>query len=134
MKIEQKQYGGKGDEDDILEEDTQFYFYEIVDKENNDLRIPIYLLYENEEGELNLSFYPRFATGSNDMTLEDLKKSIYFNIRKYILSPFLKYDEEIDEISAQINKYISDMSIQDEYIFNYYCFCSFQLPKVLIRH
>ena len=118
MKIEQKQYGGKGDEDDILEEDTQFYFYEIVDKENNDLRIPIYLLYENEEGELNLSFYPRFATGSNDMTLEDLKKSIYFNIRKYILSPFLKYDEEIDEISAQINKYISDMSIQDEYIFD----------------
>ena len=118
MKIEQKQYGGKGDEDDILEEDTQFYFYEIVDKENNDLRIPIYLLYENEEGELNLSFYPRFATGSNDMTLEDLKKSIYFNIRKYILSPFLRYDEEIDEISAQINKYISDMSIQDEYIFN----------------
>ena len=118
MKIEQKQYGGKGDEDDILEEDTQFYFYEIVDKENNDLRIPIYLLYENEEGELNLSFYPRFATGSNDMTLEDLKKSIYFNIRKYILSPFLRYDEEIDEISTQINKYISDMSIQDEYIFN----------------
>ena len=118
MKIEQKQYGGKGDEDDILEEDTQFYFYEIVDKENNDLRIPIYLLYENEEGELNLSFYPRFATGSNDMTLEDLKKSIYFNIRKYILSPFLRYDEEIDEISAQINKYISDMSIQDEYIFD----------------
>ena len=118
MKIEQKQYGGKGDEDDILEEDTQFYFYEIVDKENNDLRIPIYLLYENEEGELNLSFYPRFATGSNDMTLEDLKKSIYFNIRKYILSPFLRYDEEIDEISTQINKYISDMSIQDEYIFD----------------
>jgi ubiquitin carboxyl-terminal hydrolase 4/11/15 len=118
MKIEQKQFGGKGDEDDILEEDTQFYFYEIVDKENNDLRIPIYLLYENEEGEINLSFYPRFATGNNDMTLEDLKKSIYFNIRKYILSPFLKYDEEIDEISAQINKYISDMSIQDEYIFD----------------
>jgi len=118
MKIEQKQYGGKGDEDDILDEDTQFYFYEVVDKENNDMKIPIYLLYENEEGELSLSFYPRFATGSNDMTLEDLKKSIYFNIRKYILSPFLKYDEEIDEISAQINKYISDISIQDEYIFD----------------
>ena len=118
MKIEQKQYGGKGDEDDILDEDTQFYFYEIVDKENNDLRIPIYLLYENEEGELSLSFYPRFATGNNDMTLEDLKKSIYFNIRKYILSPFLRYDEEVDKVSEQINKYISDMRIQDEYIFN----------------
>ena len=118
MKIKQKEYGGKGDEDDILDEDTQFYFYEIVDKENNDLKIPIYLLYENEEGELSLSFYPRFATGNNDMTLEDLKKSIFFNIRKYILSPFLKYDEEIDEISKEIDKYISDMDIKDEYIFD----------------
>ena len=75
MKIEQKQYGGKGDEDDTLDEDTQFYFYEIVDKENNDLRIPIYLIYKNEEGKLNLSFYPRFAVGNNDMCIYEFSRN-----------------------------------------------------------
>ena len=55
-----------------------------------------------------MSFYPRMIFGKSDMTVGNLKKNIYFNLRKYILSPFLKNFKDKDEISLEIEKKIND--------------------------
>ena len=118
MKMDFNKYEKEVDEDDIIDEYSNIFLFEIINEENNDLKIPVYFLSKRNEDEVEISQYPRFVTGHENMTLEDLKESIYFIIRKYILSPFIKKGEIIDEITGQINKYIKDMSIEDEYIFN----------------
>ena len=40
--------------------------------------------------------------------LDILRKKVYFYLRKYILSPFLKENEEKDEVSKLIERYIDD--------------------------
>ena len=42
--------------------------------------------------------------------LDILRKKLYFYIRKYILSPLLKENEEKDKISKEIEKYMSDVN------------------------
>ena len=118
MKIDEKQFEKELDENQIIYKNNYIFLFEIINEEKNYIKLPIYFLYKDDEGEDQLSQYPRFATGSLDMTLEDLKRTIYLNIRKYILSPFIKEGEEIDEISDKINKYIKDMTIEDEYIYD----------------
>ena len=54
------------------------------------------------------SEYPRMIICKKNETLDDLRKKIYFYLRKYILSPFLKENEEKDKISLEIEKYIED--------------------------
>ena len=115
MKIEGRQYQGELEEDDIIDEyDQNVFLYEVNSEENNDLKIPIYFIYKNEEGEDILSAFPRFIFGKEDITIEELKKNIYYIIRKYLLSPFLKYEEEIDEISDLIIKSKTEMSIEED--------------------
>ena len=105
--------------DELIEEYSQnIFLYEVNNEEDNDLTIPIYFLKKYDEGEKNLTQYPRFVFGKEDMTLEQLKKNIYFIVRKYTLSPFLKCEEEIDEISELINKSKTDMNIDDDNLFN----------------
>ena len=117
MKIDSRQFQGELEEDDIIDEYNQNVFlFEINGEENNDLKIPIYFVSKNEGGEQELSAYPRFIFGKEDITIEELKKNIYYIIRKHILSPFLKYGEEIDEISDLIIKSKTEMSIDDDYL------------------
>ena len=77
---------------------------------NKDLKIPIYFLDRDDID--SKSKYPRIVFGKNDMTLDDLRKKIYFNLRKYILSPFLKENEKKDSLSLEIEKYIKDEKLE----------------------
>jgi ubiquitin carboxyl-terminal hydrolase 4/11/15 len=72
-------------------------------KSEDKMQIPVFFYskeYSNDKE--NMSFYPRMIFDKSDMTVGDLKKKIYFNLRKYILSPFLKDNEEKDNVSLEI--------------------------------
>ena len=110
---------GEIEEDEVIDESSQnIFLYELVREEMNCIKIPIYFLYSNEQGNPQISQYPRILFGTEDMTLKDFRKNIYFLARKYILSPFIRYDQDIDDLSEEINKYISDFNIEDDYIFD----------------
>ena len=118
LKINFKLSEGEVDEDDKIDENFQKVFaYELINEEVNDRKIQIYFVYNDKDGNIQTSQYPRLIVGKEDMSFEELRKNIYFLARKYILSPFKKYNEDIDEVSQKINEYIKDMSIDDEYIF-----------------
>ncbi len=118
LKINFKLSEGEVDEDDKIDENFQKVFaYELINEEVNDRKIQIYFVYNDKNGNIQTSQYPRLIVGKEDMSFEELRKNIYFLARKYILSPFIKYNEDIDEVSQKINEYIKDMSIDDEYIF-----------------
>ena len=92
------------------------FCYDILDK-NDDLEIPVFF-FENDNDN-SKSHYPRIIFGKKDMTLDDLRKKIYFNLRKYILSPLLKEDEEKDSVTLEIEKYMNDekLELEDEKLF-----------------
>ena len=92
------------------------FSFDIMDK-NEDLQIPIYFLKDDDID--SKSEYPRIVFGKNDMTIDDLRKKIYFNLRKYILSPLLKENEEKDAMTLEIEKYCNDekLELEDEKLF-----------------
>ena len=54
------------------------------------------------------------------MTLEELRKKIYLNLRKYIFSPLseIEKQKEKDILSQEIQKYLHNMNIKDDSIIN----------------
>ena len=58
------------------------------------------------------SLYPRMIFLNKKSTLDDLREDLYFNIRKYILSPFLKENEKKDSLSLEIEKYLEDKNLE----------------------
>jgi len=119
MKIDYKKFKEEIDGESCIDERSQIFMYEVIDEEKNDIKIPIYFLYKNEGDEdFTSSHFPRFATGNKDMTLEDLIKSVYFLVRKYIKSPFVKEGEEIDEVNEEIKKFEKDKDMDDEPIYD----------------
>ena len=92
------------------------FAFDIMDKDDK-LFIPIYYL-EKDDTDAKSEF-PRIVFGKKDMTLDDLRKKIYFNLRKYILSPLLKENEEKDSLSIEIEKYCNDekLELDDEKLF-----------------
>jgi uncharacterized UBP type Zn finger protein len=87
--------------------------------EFNEIKIPIYFIYLTPENNPDLSDYPRIIFCERNNTLSDFRKKIYILSRKYILSPFIDFEKEkIDDLSEQINNYINDPLIEDEYIFD----------------
>jgi len=120
FKVNNKNNEGEIEEDDFIDEDSSIYLHEIVNiLEANELKIPIFLIYLTEENKMELSDYPRIIFCDRNSTLSDFRKKIYILARKYIFSPFINFEkEEIDDLSKQINNYINDLSIQDDYIFN----------------
>ena len=116
MKIDSKIFIGEIDGDELINEyDQNIFIFETNNEENIGMKIPIYLfdLRENK-----ISLYPRFVFGKNNINIEELKKNIYFIVRKFIISPFINYGEEIDMLSKIITKYKTDISIKDEYVFD----------------
>ena len=87
--------------------DDEFIYSFDFNRENDKIILPVYFYSQNLEKE-NKSRYPRMVICHKDHTLNDIKKKIYFYLRKYILSPFLKDNEEKDELSSEIEKYLLD--------------------------
>ena len=92
---------------------NEYVFTFPFNKNDNEIQIPVYFYgREYTNNKENMSIYPRMIFDKINMTVEDLKKNIYFNLRKYILSPFLKSYEDKDEISLEIEKYIEDKNYE----------------------
>jgi ubiquitin carboxyl-terminal hydrolase 4/11/15 len=78
-------------------------------EEEDEIKMEAYF-YENTNE--SKSLYPRMIFLTKNSTLDDLRKDIYFNIRKYILSPFLKENEKKDSLSLEIEKYLEDKNLE----------------------
>ena len=99
--------------DDISEiEDhtNDFIFcYDIIEEIDN-IKIPLY--FKNSQ-------FPRIISGTNDMTIDELRKKIYFNIRKYIRSPIFSLEEQKDKdtITQEIQKFMLNMKMDEDKLF-----------------
>ena len=68
-------------------------------RKEDELQIPVYFFKkEFDHSKDDMSLYARLIFCKKNMTVNDLKKRIYFNLRKYILSPLLKENEEKDSL------------------------------------
>ena len=76
------------------------------DKNNDEIVFPVYFWEKDDED--SKSDYPRMVFTKKAENLNDLRKRVYFYLRKYILSPFLKENETKDEVSKEIEKYMED--------------------------
>ena len=119
FKVFKKQNEGEIEEDDFIDENSSIFLQEIVNiSELNEIKIPIFLIYLTSENKIELSDYPRIIFCERNNTLSDFRKKIYLLARKYIFSPFINFEKEkIDDLSKQIENYINDPSIDDDYIF-----------------
>ena len=119
FKVFKKQNEGEIEEDDFIDENSSIFLQEIVNiLELNETKIPIFLIYLTSENKIELSDYPRIIFCERNNTLSDFRKKIYLLARKYIFSPFINFEKEkIDDLSKQIENYINDPSIDDDYIF-----------------
>ena len=77
-----------------------------LDKNNDEIAFPVYFWEKDDED--SKSDYPRMVFTKKAENLKDLRKRVYFYLRKYILSPFFKEKEENDEVSKEIEKYMED--------------------------
>ena len=88
-------------------EDEYLYSYDYDEKKD---KIGFCAYFYEKDDEESKSDYPRMILCNYDDNLDSLRKKLYFYIRKYILSPLKKEDEEKDEISKEIEKYMSDVN------------------------
>ena len=97
-------------------EDEYLYSFD-YDKKVDEIIFPLYFWEKDDQD--SQSVYPRLIFCNGEENLYDLKKKVYFFLRKYILSPFLKENEEKDRISIEIEKYIEDKKLElpDEEIY-----------------
>ena len=105
-----KKYGYAKEKESIRQYsfDDEYLYAFYNDKNIHEVAYPVYLWEKDEEE--SKSDYPRMVLLNKNDTFETLLKNIYYYIRKYILSPFIKENEEKDEISLEIEKYMGDMN------------------------
>ena len=97
-----------------LSNSDNFFFCHDIMNENENIYIPVY--FKDKKG---VSEFPRIIMVSDkDCTMNDLRKKIYFNFRKLILSPFKQDNEDSDDLSNKIFDYTKDVSIEDGPIFD----------------
>ena len=89
--------------------DDFIFCYDVIDELEN-IKIPLY--FKDSE-------FPRIISGTSDMTFDDLRKKIYFYLRKYIYSPLISIDEisTKDTVTQEIQKFIHNMKIDEDKIF-----------------
>ena len=89
--------------------DDFIFCHDVIDELNN-IKIPLYF---------KDSQYPRMITGNSDMTLDELRKKIYYSLRKYIYSPLISIDERTkkDVLTQEIQKFIHNMKMEEENLF-----------------
>ena len=82
-------------------------------KKEDELQLPV-LFYKKEfiNNKDDMSKYARVIFCKESMSVNDLKMRIYLNLRKYILSPLLKENEDKDKVSLEIEKYIEDKNFE----------------------
>ena len=88
----------------------EYIFCYDLNKKEDEIEILVYFWENNDKN--SSSEYPRMVFGKKDMSLDTLKKKIYIYLRKYILSPFLKENEEKDNLSLEIEKLIEDKNLE----------------------
>ena len=97
-----------------LSNSDNFHFCHDIMDENENIYIPV--SFKDKKG---ASEFPRIIMVSEkDCTMNDLRKKIYFNFRKLILSPFKQDNEDTDELSKKIFDYTKDVNIEDGPIFD----------------
>ena len=98
--------------------DQEYLFSYDFDKNKDEISLVVYF-FKNDTEKRNKSEYPRMVFCKKDDTLEEVRKKIYFYLRKYILSPFLKENEEKDEVTLEIEKYMDDekLELSDEKLY-----------------
>ena len=97
-----------------LSNSDNFHFCHDIMDENENIYIPV-----NFKDKKGASEFPRIIMVSEkDCTMNDLRKKIYFNFRKLILSPFKQDNEDTDELSKKIFDYTKDVNIEDGPIFD----------------
>ena len=96
---------------------NEFLYTFDFDKNNDEIVFPVYFWEKDDED--SKSDYPRMVFAKKAENLNDLRKRVYFYLRKYILSPFLKENETKDEVSKEIEKYMEDKKneLPDEELF-----------------
>ncbi len=87
--------------------DDEYLFSYDYNQKKDEIALVVYF-FKNDTEKSNKSQYPRMVFCKKSGTLEDVRKKIYFYLRKYILSPFLKENEEKDEVTLEIEKYMED--------------------------
>ena len=87
--------------------DDEYLFSYDYNRKKDEIALVVYF-FKNDTEKSNKSQYPRMVFCKKSDTLEDVRKKIYFYLRKYILSPFLKENEEKDEVTLEIEKYMED--------------------------
>ena len=87
--------------------DDEYLFSYDYNQKKDEIALVVYF-FKNDTEKSNKSQYPRMVFCKKSDTLEDVRKKIYFYLRKYILSPFLKENEEKDEVTLEIEKYMED--------------------------
>ena len=126
--ILRKEKYGYADKKQIVRQfvyDEEYIFSYDCNPRITNVQLVVYF-YKGDNDKENKSVIPRIVLCKPDDTLNDIRKQIYFYLRKYILSPFLKENEEKDEVSFEIEKYMEDKNnelpddkiykiIEDEY-------------------
>ena len=89
--------------------DDFIFCYDVIDELEN-IKIPLY--FKDSE-------FPRIISGTSDMTFDDLRKKMYFYLRKYFYSPLISLDEisTKDTVTQEIQKFIHNMKIEEDKIF-----------------
>ena len=89
--------------------DDFIFCHDVIDELDN-IKIPLYF---------KDSQYPRMISGNEDMTLDELRKKIYYNLRKYIYSPLISLDEKNtkDILTQEIQNFIRNMKMEEEKLF-----------------
>ena len=85
----------------------EYVFSYDYERKKDEILLQVYFYKGGDEKE-HKSEYPRMVLCKKEDTLEDIRKKIYFYLRKYILSPFIKEGEEKDEVTLEIEKYMDD--------------------------
>ena len=93
---------------EIEDHTNDFIFcYDVLDELQN-IKIPLY--FKNSQ-------FPRMISTNEEMTLDELRKKIYLNLRKYIYSPLVEIEnQEKDSLTQEINDYLHNMNIKDNKI------------------
>ena len=109
--LRERKYGFVNNTDAIsrLSFDQEYIFSYTYNKNEDELKILVYFYADDKKLEYR---FPRIIFGKKNMTVDELRKNIYINLRKYILSPFLKENEEKDSLSLEIEKYIKDKNLE----------------------
>ena len=89
--------------------DDFIFCHDVIDELDN-IKIPLYF---------KDSQYPRMISGNEDMTLDELRKKIYYNLRKYIYSPLISLEEKNtkDILTQEIQNFIRNMKMEEEKLF-----------------